>query len=86
MSVTEGLGAGLGGVAPGGTDVWAPGRLNQILHPGDRVRTGEHSRAAVYLANGMTIEKGEFSEIEIPPSTGDTFLKGLLKIFNRDRS
>ena len=73
-------------VAPGGTDVWAPGRLNQILHPGDRVRTGEHSRAAVYLANGMTIEKGEFSEIEIPPSTGDTFLKGLFKIFNRDRS
>src|SRR5690242_18442668 len=51
-------------VAPAGTDAWALARQNQILHPGDRVRTGEHSRAAVYLNNGMTIEKGEYSEIE----------------------
>src|SRR2546422_6268536 len=66
-------------VAPAGTDAWALGRLNEVLNPGDHVRTGERSRAAVYLSNGMTIEKGELSEVEIPPSTGTTFLKGLFK-------
>ena len=71
-------------VAPAGTVNWSPGRLNQVLRPGDHVRTGERSRAAVYLSNGMTIEKGELSEVEIPPSAGSTFLKGLFKIFNRE--
>src|SRR6478736_5120610 len=46
-------------VLPAGTSAWKPGKLNQVLHPGDRVRTGERSRAEVYLINGMTIEKGE---------------------------
>jgi len=70
-------------VLPAGASAWKPGKLNQLLHPGDRVRTGERSRAEVYLINGMTIEKGELSEIEIPPTPEVNFLKGLFKILFR---
>src|SRR5262245_51352096 len=45
-------------VARTGTDAWTDGRLNQVLFAGDRVRTGERSRAGIYLAVGMTFEKG----------------------------
>jgi Flp pilus assembly protein TadD len=73
-------------VALAGSDRWSAALTNQILYPGDRVRTLERSRAAVYLTNGMTIQKGEFSDLEIPPTPRVSFLKGLLKIFNRDRN
>ena len=32
-------------VARGGGAVWTPGQPNQVLSPGDRIRTGERSRA-----------------------------------------
>jgi Flp pilus assembly protein TadD len=71
-------------VAPYETGAWSPARLNQLLHPGDHVRTRERSRANVYLVKGMTMEMGEFSELEVPPSPRLTFWKGLFKIFNRE--
>src|SRR2546425_810789 len=73
-------------VARVGTGAWAAGRLNQVLYPGDHVRTGERSRAAVYLTNGITKQLWELSELEVPPSPAVTFWKGLFKILNRGRS
>lgn len=64
---------------------WVTARLNQTLQTGDRVRTGERSRAEIYLATGMTIQKGELSELEIPPGGKVAFRRGIFKIFDRSR-
>src|SRR2546425_899174 len=45
-------------VSRAGNGAWTRGQLNQALFPSDRLRTGERSRAEIYLANGMTIQKG----------------------------
>src|SRR5207249_3964717 len=60
---------------------WQRVRLNEILQGGDRLRTGERSRAAIRLSNGIILEKGELSEIEIPLRSDAIF-----HIFNRDRA
>jgi len=73
-------------VARWNSNIWTNATLRQHLYPGDRVRTGERSRAGIYLTNGMTIEKGELSDLEIPPSPNVTFRRGLFKIFNRERN
>jgi len=72
-------------VAHAGQNSWSPGVRNQILHQGDRVRTGERSRAEIYLSGGMTVKKGEFSEFEVPPAGGPAFKRGIFEIFHRDR-
>ena len=59
-------------------------RTNQPLASGERVLTGERSRATVYLADGQTIQQSEFSELEIPPSPGVNFKVGLFHVLNRD--
>ena len=71
-------------VRKAGSDQWTPARTGQVLQPGDRVRTRERSRAEIYLGSGQTIQKGELSEIEIPPTANPTFQRGLFKIFNRE--
>lgn len=71
-------------VMKAGSGKWLPATPKQFLQPGDRVRTGERSRAEIYLSNGMTIQKGELSDIEIPPGAGPTFRRGIFKAFNRD--
>ncbi len=73
-------------VARNGQSAWAPAVLNQVLYPGDRVRTGERSRAEIYLAGGMTVKKGELSEVELPPAGGANFKRGLFEIFHRERN
>src|SRR6185312_1466017 len=65
---------------------WTPSVLNEVLYSGDHVRTGERSRALIYLAGGTTIKLDELTEVEIPPPKKTTFLKGLFEIFHRDRS
>ncbi len=70
----------------GGTEAWVEARARQILQGGDRLRTGERSRAEVYLSTGVTIQKGEFSELEIPPSPEPLFKRGIFKVFNREPS
>ena len=45
--------------ARAGKEGWTPAVLNQVLYARDRVRTGERSRAEIYLAGGMTIKKAE---------------------------
>ena len=72
-------------IAPAGSGAWAPGAVNQLLRPGDRVRTGARSRAEAFLAGGMTIKLGASSELEIPPSPRVTLPRGIFQIFNRER-
>lgn len=67
-----------------GSEAWGQARVRQILQGGDRLRTGERSRAEVYLSSGVTIQKGEFSELEIPPSPEPLFKRGIFKVFNRE--
>ncbi len=72
-------------VARAGTGAWTPAQLGQILFPGDRVRTGERSRAEVYLTNTMTIKLSELDEMEVPPSGNTTFRQGRFRIFEKDK-
>lgn len=71
-------------VAPGARAAGTPGRTNQVLVPGEWVRTGERSRATLLLANGVTMQMSELSEFEIPPSRGVNFKAGLFHILNRN--
>jgi serine/threonine protein kinase/class 3 adenylate cyclase len=48
---------------------WSPARLGVKLQAGDKIRTGEHSRATVRLPGGGTLRLDELTTIEItlPP-------------------
>ena len=50
----------------GSTD-WLPARTNQILHVGDRLRTGLHSRATVRLSNLTVLRVNELTTLQIQP-------------------
>lgn len=68
-----------------GTGRWFQARQDQILAAGDLVRTGERSRAEIYLTNGLTIQMKEISEQGIPPMPGVVSKSGWLKYFNRGK-
>ncbi len=71
-------------VAPGARTAWTPAQTNQVLVPGEWVRTGVRSRATLWLANGVTMQMSELSEFEIPPSRSVNFKAGLFHILNRN--
>ena len=73
-----------------GAAVWDPGRTNQILLPGDRLRTGERSRAVLRLSNLTLIRIGELSVLEVPEPEpteriGLNIFKGIFYFFHRDK-
>src|SRR5688572_20108364 len=45
-------------VSRAGSPLWDPARMNQPLLPGDRVRTGDRSRAVVRLLDKTVLRKG----------------------------
>ncbi|MEO5802820.1 MAG: FecR domain-containing protein [Verrucomicrobiota bacterium] len=56
-------------VALAGQAGWLPARTNQILHVGDRVRTGARSRATIRLSNLTVLRVYELTMLQIhPPS------------------
>ena len=58
-------------VARGGGAVWTPGQPNQVLSPGDRIRTGERSRATIRLLDLSVLRVNEITTLEIrPPDPG----------------
>lgn len=74
-----------------GANVWDPARTNQLLYPGDQMRTGERSRATVRLSSRIVMRVGELSLFQVPaPEAGGpvalNFLKGILYFFHRDRT
>ena len=54
-------------VAPAGTLNWAPARTNQVLNVGDRIHTGEGSRATVLLSDRSVLRVGDSTTLEIRP-------------------
>src|SRR5436190_5083051 len=57
-------------VSRAGSPLWDPARVDQPLLPGDRVRTGDRSRAVVRLSDRTLIRKGPRTLIEIPAAKG----------------
>jgi Tfp pilus assembly protein PilF len=76
-------------VSRSGSAVWDPAYTDQVLLGGDRLRTGERSRARVRLSELTVISVGELSVLQVPPPTrkppGLTLLRGVLHFFHRDR-
>ena len=53
--------------ASAGLTDWLPAHTNQILHVGDRLRTGLHSRATVRLSNLTVLRVNELTTLQIQP-------------------
>ncbi|HEV8544350.1 MAG TPA: hypothetical protein VGR78_18325, partial [Verrucomicrobiae bacterium] len=70
-------------VLRGGAQVWEAARTNQVLAPGDHIRTGPRSRAAVLLSNQTTVRLDEKSEflIETPPEAAGAKARRLILNF-----
>jgi len=56
-------------VAPAGTLNWVPARTNQVLNVGDRIHTGEGSRATILLTDRSVQRVGDLTTLEIRPPT-----------------
>lgn len=78
-------------VSISGTTAWSPGRTNEPLQVGDRIRTGRSSRATLRLSNRSVLRVFELTTLEIqaPPATGANAMldvqSGAAYFFNRDR-
>jgi len=70
-----------------GATPWDPSRTNQVLYPGDHLRAGLHSRAALLLSDLRTLRLGELGHIQIPEAKrpGLNFFRGILYFFHRDK-
>ncbi len=51
------------------TNDWRPARLNEFLHPGDRLRTAADSRATLLLSDRSVIRVSQSTILEIQPPT-----------------
>jgi Tfp pilus assembly protein PilF len=73
------------------TEDWLAAKKGDVLQIGDRLRTGEDSRATVRLYDRSVLQVGELTTYEIqPPRKGKTrpsldVKKGLLYFFSRQR-
>lgn len=74
-----------------GSLAWLPARTNEVLHVGDRLRTGLRSRATVQLSNLTVLRINELTTLQIqPPSqpgkqSGVNLEKGAAYFFSRER-
>ncbi len=50
-----------------GTTAWSAAQLNEKLQPGDRLRTGSRSRAALRWSELSVVRVGELTSVEIQP-------------------
>lgn len=77
-------------VSPVGASSWVLTTTNQILHPGDRLRTGPDSRAALRWSDQSVMSLGPLTELEILPHSAEEepglhLLEGILSFFHRDK-
>jgi Tfp pilus assembly protein PilF len=83
--------AGKVDVSPQGTTQWMPGKANQPLKLGDRLRTGKSSRATLRLSNLSMLRVYELTTLEIQPpeKAGNRSVlnleSGAAYFFNRDK-
>lgn len=77
--------------AAAGTMNWLPTHTNQVLHVGDRLRTGLRSRATVRLANLTVLRVNELTTLQIQPPSAPghesslSLERGAAYFFNRER-
>jgi tetratricopeptide (TPR) repeat protein len=78
-------------VSPAGARTWVLTQTNQLLHPGDRLRTGPNSRVALRWADESVVPFGASTELEVlsPDATdsqpGLFLVRGVLSFFHRDK-
>ena len=76
-------------VSRAGSLAWDPAYTNEVLFPGDRLRTLERSRAVVRLSDLSLLRLSELTHIQIPEATtrrsGFNLLRGLIYFFHRDK-
>lgn len=78
-------------VSPLGANTWVLTQTNQLLHPGDRLRTGPNSRVALRWADESIVPFGASTELEVrPPDATDSqpglfLVRGVLSFFHRDK-
>lgn len=77
--------------SPGGNPAWTPAQTNQLLHPFDRLRTGENSRIAIRWSDQSVLTFNALTELEVlPPDAvgaepGLHLVRGIGSFFHRDR-
>ncbi|HEU6449760.1 MAG TPA: TonB-dependent receptor [Verrucomicrobiae bacterium] len=78
-------------VMPAGAKNWVPAQTNLILHPFDRIRSGENSRVALFWPVQSVVPFGASTEIEILPPKNSTdecglhLIRGVISFFHRDK-
>ncbi len=79
-------------IAHGGTAApWSAAHANDVLHPSDRLRTGENSRVALRWSDQSVVPFGASTELEVlPPAAKDdqsglNLVHGILSFFHRDK-
>jgi hypothetical protein len=53
-------------VMRGGAKIWTLAYTNQVLHPGDRLRTGQGSRTTILLKNRSLLRLSGLSTVQMP--------------------
>lgn len=83
--------AGTVEVMPAGATSWVLTQTNQVLHPGDRLRTDDNSRVTLLWSDQSAVPLGPLTQIEVlapdkPASLpGLDMLQGVLSFFHRDK-
>jgi len=78
-------------LVPVGAKTWVLTQTNQVLRPGDRLRTGSNSRIALRWSDQSVVPLGALTEVEIlSPDRADSLpglqvVKGILSFFHRDK-
>ncbi|MEO5803944.1 MAG: TonB-dependent receptor [Verrucomicrobiota bacterium] len=78
-------------ILPAGAKNWFLTQTNQVLHGGDKLRTGSNSRVTLRWSDQSVVPFGPLAEIEIlPPDKNDSLaglniIKGVMSFFHRDK-
>ena len=77
-------------ISPSNSTRWVLTQTNQLLFPGDRLRTGPNSRVALRWADKSVVPFGPSTELEVlPPDATDSrpglfLVRGVLSFLHRD--
>jgi tetratricopeptide (TPR) repeat protein len=78
-------------ISAAGATTWTPALADQVLHPLDRLRTGENSRVALRWSDQSIVPFGASTELEVlPPNSSDAqsglhLIRGIISFFHRDK-
>jgi Flp pilus assembly protein TadD len=78
-------------VSPKGATTWVLTQTNQVLHAGDRLRTGANSKAVLLWSDSSVATFGPATELEVLPphaagaQSGLNLAQGILSFFHRDK-